>query len=166
MKSYFGDATQPSLLETAGIANASLFIVAIDDKARAVDLVRYIKRHYPQIKILARAYDRGHGYSLRHAGADHVVSETYHSALILGSQALTNLGFSEQQARDVKLTFKEIEKRSKSTLYQTWLNNSEDDKFNTAYRDLYLQLEDSLADVMKNRDNPATQLNNEIDKVE
>ncbi|QUM86112.1 MULTISPECIES: monovalent cation:proton antiporter-2 (CPA2) family protein [unclassified Moritella] len=166
MKSYFGDATQPSLLETAGIANASLFIVAIDDKVRAVDLVRYIKQHYPQVKILARAYDRGHGYSLRHAGADHVVSETYHSALILGSHALTNLGFSEQQAKDLKITFKEIEKQSKATLYQTWLNNSEDDKFNTAYRDLYLQLEDSLADVMKNRDKSATALNNEIDKVE
>ena len=95
-----------------------------------------------------------------------MVSETYHSALILGTHALANLGFSEQQAKDVKLTFKEIEKQSKATLYQTWLNNSEDDKFNTAYRDLYLQLEDSLADVMKNRELPTKPLNNNTDKAE
>ena len=149
VKSFFGDATQPSLLETAGIANASLFIVAIDDRTRAVDLVRYIKHSYPDVTVLARGYDRGHSYSLRHAGADFVVSETYHSAVVMGSQAMKALGISARQAKKIKHKFKELELLSKESLYQTWLSNSEDDKFNTAYRDLYLQLEEALTAAMQ-----------------
>ena len=153
VKSYFGDATQPSLLETAGIANASLFIVAIDDRTRAVDLVRYIKHRYPDVTVLARGYDRGHSYSLRHAGADFVVSETYHSAVVMGSQAMKALGISARQAKKIKHKFKELELLSKESLYQTWLSNSEDDKFNTTYRDLYLQLEEALAAAMQHDEN-------------
>lgn len=151
MKSYFGDATQHSLLETAGIEDASLFVVAIDDKIRAVELVRHIKHSYPHVKILARAFDRGHNHSLKHAGADFVVSETYHSALELGEQALIALGFTESKACKLKATFRELEQQGKAALYETWLTNSEDDKFDTAYRDLYVELESVMMDAMKAR---------------
>lgn len=151
MKSYFGDATQHSLLETAGINDAKLFVVAIDDKLRSTELVKHIKHSYPQVKILARAFDRGHNYSLRHAGADIVVSETYHSALELGEQALVALGFSSHKAEKLKETFREVERQNKAALYQLWQNNTEDDKFNADYRDLYVQLEGIMTDAMQAR---------------
>lgn len=94
IKSYFGDASRPELLETAGIENARLLVVAIDDRDRAVRMVEHVKQHYPSVWVLARAFDRGHGYRLRTAGADDVISETYHSALELGATHSPPWGFT------------------------------------------------------------------------
>ncbi|EAR54129.1 glutathione-regulated potassium-efflux system protein KefC [Photobacterium sp. SKA34] len=149
IKSFFGDATRHDLLHTAGIEDAKLFIVAIDDKERATELVHYIKQTYPQVRVLARAYDRGHHYSLRCAGADYVISETYRSALALGTEALKNLGVHPFRAEQQKATFVETEARSKEKLYQTWLDSTEEDRFNTSYVELFNQLESTLSDVMK-----------------
>ncbi len=80
IKSFFGDATRPDLLHTAGIDEAEMLVVAIDDRERAIELVEYVKQSHPNVKILARAFDRGHLYALRLAGADLVFSETFHSA--------------------------------------------------------------------------------------
>src|SRR5690606_28954035 len=78
LKSYFGDASRLELLETAGIAEARLLVVAIDDRERAVSMVRLVKQHYSGVWVLARAFDRGHGYQLKEAGADEVLGETYY----------------------------------------------------------------------------------------
>ncbi|KLV03609.1 potassium transporter [Photobacterium aquae] len=149
IKSYFGDATRPDLLHTAGIEEAKLLVVAIDEQERAVELVEYVKHTYPHVRILARAYDRGHHYSLRCAGADFIISETYHSALTLGTQALKDLGVHPFRAEQLRETFIETETRSKEVLYKAWKENTEDSKFNATYRELFMQLEDALSDVMK-----------------
>ena len=73
-KAYFGDASKPDILHTAGAHDASLLVIAIDDKDTAAEMVKYAKHAYPNVKILARAFDRGHGYRLRQLGADYVVS--------------------------------------------------------------------------------------------
>ncbi|MGF1702066.1 monovalent cation:proton antiporter-2 (CPA2) family protein [Photobacterium makurazakiensis] len=149
IKSYFGDATRPDLLHTAGIDEAKLLIVAIDDTERAVELVEYIKHTYPSVRILARAYDRGHHYALRHAGADYVISETYHSALTLGTEALKDLGFHPFRAEQLRQAFIDTESKSKKVLYQAWRDSTEENKFNADYKELFMQLEDALGDVMK-----------------
>ncbi|GHA49211.1 monovalent cation:proton antiporter-2 (CPA2) family protein [Photobacterium aphoticum] len=149
IKSYFGDATRPDLLHTAGIEEAKLLVVAIDDPERAVELVQYVKHMYPKVRILARAYDRGHHYALRHAGADYMISETYHSALTLGTQALKDLGIHPFRAEQLRETFVETEARSKEMLYQAWRDNTEESKFNATYRDLFIQLEEALSEEMK-----------------
>ena len=105
IKSFFGDASRPDLLETAGIEQARLLVVAIDDRDRAVWMVEQVKQFFPGVWVLARAFDRGHGYQLREAGADGVVSETYHSALELGGHALTAMGVHPMRARQVTWAF-------------------------------------------------------------
>ncbi|PSW20689.1 potassium transporter [Photobacterium sanctipauli] len=149
IKSYFGDATRPDLLHTAGIEDAKLMIVAIDDTERAVELVEYIHHTYPKVRILARAYDRGHHYALRNAGADYVISETYHSALTLGTEALKDLGVHPFRAEQLKQAFIDTEAKSKKALYKTWKESTEENKFNADYRELFMQLEDALSQVMK-----------------
>ncbi|MBL4828550.1 MAG: cation:proton antiporter [Aliivibrio sp.] len=148
-KSYFGDATNHQLIHTAGIEEASLFIVAIDDHPRAVELVSYLKRSYPKLTVLARAFDRGHSYLLRSAGADIIVSETYHSALELGREALVGLGMHKFKAEQQKAIFDEIELAHKDELYHLWSKGSEDDKFTTHFRDLFMELENVLGSEMK-----------------
>ncbi|MCW8330257.1 monovalent cation:proton antiporter-2 (CPA2) family protein [Photobacterium sp. SDRW27] len=149
IKSYFGDATRPDLLHTAGIEEAKLMIVAIDDNERAVELVKHVSHSYPNVRVLARAYDRGHHYALRLAGADYIISETYHSALTLGTEALKSLGVHPFRAEQLRSSFIETEAMSKEALYQTWKDSTEENKFNAQYLELFLQLEDALGEVMK-----------------
>ncbi|MCZ2720921.1 monovalent cation:proton antiporter-2 (CPA2) family protein [Marinomonas sp. 15G1-11] len=146
IKSYYGDATRPDLLHTAGIEQASLLIIAIDDKIRSVELIKYVKHAYPQIKILARAYDRGHYYASKYAGADYVVIETYYSAVELGAQALIDLGFSLKKANQVRQTFQQSEAKSGEALYEVWRQKGD---FDQNYRALFIQLEEELNHAME-----------------
>ena len=148
-KSYFGDATRLDLLHTAGIEEARLMVIAIDDQDRAVNLVKQLRQAYPNLPILARAYDRGHHYALRCAGANVVMSETYHSALMMGTEALKVLGFHPFHAEQQRYAFLETEKLSKERLYDTWKESTEDSKFNASYRELFIQLEEALAVAMR-----------------
>ncbi len=148
IKSFFGDATRPGLLHTAGIEEARLLVIAIDDKERSLDLVKFMKQTYPQVGLLVRAYDRRHLFQLKAAGADHIVPETYHSALEMGAQALIDLGFHPLRAERLKETFVDTEVAHKEQLYQAWKNSSGNNEF-TDYRRLFIQLEEVLGDVMK-----------------
>ncbi len=148
IKSFYGDATQPDLLHTAGIDHAQQLVIAIDDKERAVDLVSYVKQRYPQVRVLARAYDRGHGYELQNAGADFVISETYHSALELGGEALKTAGYHPFWSEQQKQAFLETEAANKEVLYQSWKTSTEDSKYGTHYRDLFMALEEQLGKAM------------------
>ncbi|WP_434361240.1 monovalent cation:proton antiporter-2 (CPA2) family protein [Parasalinivibrio latis] len=149
IKSFFGDATRPDLLHTAGIDEAQLLVVAIDDRERAVELVEYVKQTHPRVKILARAFDRGHLYALRLAGADMVISETFHSALRMGTEALKEMGMHPFKAEQQRKAFIQMEHASKETLYQTWKEATEENRFNATYRELFLQLEDAITDAMQ-----------------
>ncbi|MEM1342124.1 MAG: cation:proton antiporter, partial [Pseudomonadota bacterium] len=72
VQSYFGDPTRPELLHAAGLEKAKVVVVAINDQAQAVELVKYVKSVRPEISIVARAHDRLHVYALYAAGADHI----------------------------------------------------------------------------------------------
>ena len=147
-KSYFGDVTRPELLHTAGIDNALAFVVAIDEQETSVDLVKYVHHGYPHLKIIARAFDRGHAYRLRQAGADIIESETYHSALELGVHTMRALGhhpfFVEQQ----KAAYKNIEEQKSDLLYQAWEEDSEGERIDNNYIKLFMQLEEHISDAM------------------
>ncbi|MEZ8283806.1 potassium transporter [Vibrio splendidus] len=149
IKSYFGDATRHDLLHTAGIEEAAMLVVAIDNQDSSVELVQYVKHTYPKVKILARAFDRGHSYRLREAGADFVESETYHSALEMGAQALRSLGhhpfFVEQQ----KSTYQRVESRKSEKLYQAWSEAEENPRYDNNYRQIFIHLEEAMKEDMK-----------------
>jgi CPA2 family monovalent cation:H+ antiporter-2/glutathione-regulated potassium-efflux system ancillary protein KefC len=151
IKSYFGDASQPELLHTAGIEEAKLMVVTIDDKQRVRSIVKYVKKYHPHVRLMVRAFDRGHAYELRSLGADHVITEAYYSALEMGGRVLNELGFHPFKSEQLKTAFDQIEKDHKEKLYQTWLASSEDNRFSNDYRELFLQLEKLLGKAM-NRD--------------
>ena len=110
--SFFGDATHPDLLHAAGLSEAKLLVVAIDDPEQALQVIEYVRRERPNIHIVARAYDHGHLYELYQSGADDIVRETVDSALRSGRYALKALGFSEKQAQDAATAYfaKDIER--------------------------------------------------------
>jgi len=148
VKSYFGDATQPDLLHTAGIEDARLLVIAIDQPERAKDLVRHVKMTYPQVRILARAFDRGQSYELEKAGADYVISETFHSALEMAKQALVDMGMPCAQAHQQGHVFLETEAKHKNDLYHAWLKSREDEGHISHVRELFMNLESALKEEM------------------
>lgn len=148
IKSFFGDSSRPDLLHTAGIEQARLLVVTIDDRDKTIELVRYVKHTYPQVQILARAFDRGHNYELKRAGADWIVSETYHSALEMGGEALKTMGLHPFRVEQMKTAMLEKEQRHEAEMYDAWKRIDEDIKFSHQYTRLFIELEKALSEAM------------------
>jgi len=107
VKGFYGDATRPDLLHAAGLPEAKLLVVAIDDRQEAVQLIDHARRERPDIHIIARAYDRLHVYHLYQSGTNDIVRETFDSALRAGRYALEALGMPRLQAEMAAKTFAE-----------------------------------------------------------
>jgi len=103
VKVYFGDAMRPDLLHAAGIDEAKMLVIAIDERESATELVRYVTENYPNVHIVVRATDRHHVYELWAAGARDIIRETFDSSLRAGRSALEALGVhpydAERQVR-------------------------------------------------------------------
>ncbi|MCY9873742.1 monovalent cation:proton antiporter-2 (CPA2) family protein [Vibrio barjaei] len=149
-KAYFGDASKPDILHTAGIEDVKLLVIAIDNQETNVELVKYVKHTYPHVKILTRAFDRGHGYQLRQAGADYIESETYHSALELGAKTMKCLGFHPFFIEQQKSIYKTIEDKQSDRLYKAWADGADgEERYDNNYRDLFIELEEFIKDAMQ-----------------
>jgi len=111
VQAYYGDATRPDLLHAAGIAEAKLFVVAIDGKDQITELVRYVHQHYPDLHIIARAVDRNHVYDLWFAGCRDIIRDTYDGSLRMGRSAIEALGYSREQADRMVDIFSDIDRK-------------------------------------------------------
>jgi glutathione-regulated potassium-efflux system ancillary protein KefC/glutathione-regulated potassium-efflux system protein KefB len=105
-RAYYGDASRLDLLRAARTDKAKLFILAIDDVEASLRTAETVKRHFTDVKILARARNRFHAYRLMDLGVDRIVRETFFSSLELGEQVLRELGLSEWDAKDTAATFR------------------------------------------------------------
>jgi glutathione-regulated potassium-efflux system ancillary protein KefC/glutathione-regulated potassium-efflux system protein KefB len=104
---HYGDASRLDLLRSAGADKARLLLVAIDDRDKAVELVEAAHEAFPNLPILARAYDRRHAYELLRRGATAVERETFESALNFGRRALAKLGVPERRALKSAILFRD-----------------------------------------------------------
>ena len=91
IKVYFGDGRRMDILRAAGIDQAALLIFAIDGAWDVAATLEPIRTEWPELPILARAYDRVHLLQLRRAGVETVVRETFESGVEMGRQALEAL---------------------------------------------------------------------------
>lgn len=101
VKTHFGDGTRPEMLFAAGIERAKMLIVAIDDKAQAVQIVHFARSVSPDLTIIARAFDRIHTYNLYKAGANDIIRETFDGAVRTGKSALKMSGMDKHKADEV-----------------------------------------------------------------
>lgn len=98
---YYGDASRLDLLYAAGCANAKLFVLAIDEPEKSVEVAELVRRHFPGLPILARARNRQHYYRLRKMGITQIFRETLGSSLELGQGALRHLGVRAHTAHRI-----------------------------------------------------------------
>lgn len=120
VRGFFGDPARPELLAAAGLAEAEVLVVAVDDPANAVRIVRHARSQRPDIHIVARARDRVHVYELYQAGADDIVRETFDSSVRAGRYVLENMGFSEYEAAKLTRTFWQMDRAAMRDLATLW----------------------------------------------
>ncbi|MDQ0466501.1 monovalent cation:proton antiporter-2 (CPA2) family protein [Caulobacter ginsengisoli] len=117
---HYGDATRLDLLRAAGAEKARMLIVALDDQAKTSELVERARKAFPNIIILARAFDRRHAYDLLANGADAVERETFEASLALGVTALRKLGFRAHRAQRAADFFRRHDRRTFEELRPIW----------------------------------------------
>lgn len=110
IRNFFGDATRPDLLNAAGIENANLLIVALDDAEQITKLVRYAMHNYPHLHVVARAVDRHHVYDLWAYGCRDIIRETFDSTMRMGRSAFEALGIERGKAQEMVDIFTEFDK--------------------------------------------------------
>ena len=116
----YGDATRLDLLHAAGAGSAKLLVVAIDDRERARELVEIARDNFPQLKILARAWDRRDAYDLSARGAHYVEREMFEGSLSLGRSALRALGMRAHRAHRVAALFRAYDIKQFEKMRRLW----------------------------------------------
>ena len=103
---YYGDASRLDLLEAAGAKDAKVFVIAIDDRERALEIAQTVLRHFPHLRVIARAYDRVHAYQLLNLGVHSVHREVFGTSIDAAREVLTSLGRHPFEAQRATALFK------------------------------------------------------------
>jgi monovalent cation:proton antiporter-2 (CPA2) family protein len=143
IKSFYGDATRLDLLRTAGAERARIFIIAIDNEEKALEVVDLVQENFPKLRILARATSRQHAYELLRKGVTDVYRETFGSAVDLSVHALGTLGLDGERARRAAQIFREHDEASVREMAQ--VQNGDDASYVSLARLHIENLERALA---------------------
>jgi glutathione-regulated potassium-efflux system ancillary protein KefC len=119
---FYGDATRLDLLEAAGAAEADFLIIALDDPVATTRLARTAMRHFPKLRIIARARDMRHLFELRDLGVEIIERETFESALELGRAALAAISGDAERAQRAAQSFARHDEEVLARLYAVHRN--------------------------------------------
>ena len=148
---YYGDATRPDLLASAGIERARILVVALDERQQIDKLVRYACEAFPNLHVVARAKDRDHVYHLWAMGCRDIVRETYDSALRMGRSVYEALGHDRQAATAMVEAFEEMDRtsmREVADAYRLDIPPYENEELLAKIRELKAEWDPKLRDAM------------------
>lgn len=111
-RAYYGDAMRPDLLAAAGIAEAKLLIISIDDQEKITELAKYAIENYPNLHVMARACNRHHVYDLYAVGCRDIIRETYDASIRMGRSAYVALGVPQGAAQAMANAFDEMDRKA------------------------------------------------------
>ena len=148
---YYGDATRPDLLASAGIERARILVVALDERQQIDKLVRYACETFPNLHVVARAKDRDHVYHLWAMGCRDIVRETYDSALRIGRSVYEALGHDRQAAIAMVEAFEDMDRssmREVADAYRLDIPPYENEELLAKIRELKAEWDPKLRDAM------------------
>jgi voltage-gated potassium channel Kch len=93
-------------LRAANAENADVFVLAIDDVEASVRTAELIRKHFPHLKIFARARNRQHAFRLMDLEVRYTIRETLVSSLELTEKVLETLGLSKARALETVRRFR------------------------------------------------------------
>ncbi|MCZ8116011.1 monovalent cation:proton antiporter-2 (CPA2) family protein [Silanimonas sp.] len=103
-RAYYGDAARRDVLESAGIEEASLLVLAFDDPGRVLETAQLVRERFPHVRLLARARGRTEAFELAEHGIP-FERETFRAAAAVGEQALVALGEHPHDAHRAQQAF-------------------------------------------------------------
>jgi voltage-gated potassium channel Kch len=92
LRAFYGDASREELLRAAGAEHARVLIVATGTLESMRAVIGTAQRHFPQLRVLARARTRVEAYEVLEAGAHQVYRASLDTSLRSGVDALRELG--------------------------------------------------------------------------
>lgn len=110
-KVFYGDASRLELLEAAGAAKARVFVLAIDDVKASVATAHAVQKHFPHLRIVARARNRQHAYELKAMGIHDLFRETFAGSVEMTRGVLVQLGMPWSEAHRTMEIFRDLDER-------------------------------------------------------
>ncbi|HEY5897316.1 MAG TPA: monovalent cation:proton antiporter-2 (CPA2) family protein [Burkholderiales bacterium] len=141
---FYGDATRLDLLHAAGADSADLLVITLDERDGITHLARLARKHFPRLRIIARAYDMRHMFELRDLGVEMMERETWPSAIKLGEMALSVVTQDAERAQRAARAFAEHDHVVQAKLYAVHRNAP--DAHVTVSNELRDQLQRTLAE--------------------
>lgn len=111
-KVYFGDPARRDLLLAAGAEQARVLIVAVGGVEQSLKTVEVARRHFPHLRIFARARNRRHAHQLMDFSIDVITREIFHSSLHMTEQLLLTLGMTPADVSRTIAIFRDHDERT------------------------------------------------------
>lgn len=114
---FYGDASRLDLLRAAQADKAEIFVIATEDPESNLRTARLIRRHFPHLKVFARARNRQHVFKLMDLNVDSIVRDTFFSSLEIARGVFEALGYDEAGADEYVRRFREHDERVLANQY-------------------------------------------------
>jgi voltage-gated potassium channel Kch len=137
-KVYYGDASRLDLLRAAKVEDARVFVLAIDDFEASMRTLHVVQKHFPGIRIVARARNRQHAYALLGAGVETVIRENFAGSLEAARATLVELGIPAADARESVRRFGEHDERM---VRETFVHRNDEEKLIASAKQYSAELE-------------------------
>lgn len=111
-KVYYGDATRIPILRAAGIEDAKILLLCLDDPDDNKFIANLVRENYPDVKIFVRAKNRMDAYEYLNNGIENIYRETLGTAVDMAIDVLNETGMRKYAARRLGQRFMAIDKAS------------------------------------------------------
>jgi monovalent cation:H+ antiporter-2, CPA2 family len=91
-KVFYGDATRLDILRSAGAGSARILFIAFESPATGSRLVNTVKKHFPNLMIMARTCDNIDAHELLDLGVQHIYRDFLDTSVRAGVDVLSILG--------------------------------------------------------------------------
>ena len=125
-KVYYGDASRKDILEAAGTGKAKMFVLAVDDVEKSIEIASLVRESFPDVKIFARVRNRQHAIELLKMRIENVHRETYLTSLEVAKEVLMEKGFARQ---DINMKLAEFRNRDEDILREQMQFSDNEDEF-------------------------------------
>ena len=109
-KVYYGDATRIPVLRAAGIEDAEILVLCLDDPEDNKFIANVVRESYPKVKIFVRAKNRVDAFHYFNNDIDNVYRETLGTAVDMAIDVLHETGMRKYAARRLAKRFTNIDK--------------------------------------------------------
>ena len=111
-KVHYGDATRIPILRAAGIEEAEILLLCLDEPSDNKFIADLVRKNYPNVKIFVRAKNRIDAYNYLNTGIDNIYRETLGTAVDMAVDVLNESGMRKYAARRMGKRFMAIDKAS------------------------------------------------------